>query len=55
MSLQTNGICEQLHKAMLNEFYQVTFRKKLYDSLEVLQKVLDEWINYFNNDRTHQH
>ncbi|MCO7199835.1 IS3 family transposase, partial [Pseudoalteromonas sp. OANN1] len=36
------------------EFYQVTFRKKLYSSLEELQKDLDEWINYYNNDRTHQ-
>jgi transposase InsO family protein len=27
---QTNGICERLHKTMLNEFYRVTLRKKLY-------------------------
>ena len=54
MSPQTNGICERFHKTILNEFYQVTFRKKLYDSLEVLQKDLDEWINYYNNNRTHQ-
>ncbi|HCZ9584960.1 TPA: transposase, partial [Vibrio cholerae] len=30
MSPQTNGICERFHKTILNEFYQVTFRKKLY-------------------------
>ncbi len=29
MSPQTNGICERFHKTILNEFYQVTFRKKL--------------------------
>lgn len=51
---QTNGICERFHKTILNEFYQVTFRKKLYDSLEMLQKDLDEWLNYYNNERTHQ-
>lgn len=51
---QTNGICERFHKTILNEFYQVTFRKKLYDSLEVLQKDLDEWLDYYNNERTHQ-
>jgi len=34
MSPQTNGICERFHKTILNEFYQVTFRKKLYSSLE---------------------
>ncbi len=26
---QTNGICERFHKTILQEFYQVTFRKKL--------------------------
>jgi transposase InsO family protein len=54
MHPQTNGICERFHKTILNEFYQITFRKKLYDSLEDLQKDLDEWINYYNNGRTHQ-
>ena len=51
---QTNGICERFHKTILNEFYQVTFRKKLYDSLEMLQKDLDEWLDNYNNERTHQ-
>ena len=54
MSPQTNGICERFHKTILNEFYQVTFRKKLYASLEELQKDLDEWLEYYNNERTHQ-
>lgn len=54
MSPQTNGICERFHKTILNEFYQVTFRKTLYDSLDALQKDLDEWMRYYNNDRTHQ-
>jgi len=54
MSPQTNGICERFHKTILNEFYQITFRKKLYDSMEELQKDLDEWMDYYNNDRTHQ-
>ena len=54
MSPQTNGICERFHKTILQEFYQVTFRKKLYSSLEELQKDLDEWMVYYNNDRTHQ-
>ena len=42
------------HKAILNEFYQVAFRKKLYETIEDLQKYLDDWIKYYNNDRTHQ-
>ncbi|PWC09206.1 IS481 family transposase [Brenneria corticis] len=54
MSPQTNGICERFHKTILQEFYQVTFRKKLYDDLETLQEDLDEWLEYYNNVRTHQ-
>lgn len=54
MSPQTNGICERFHKTILNEFYQITFRKKLYSSMDELQKDLDAWINYYNNERTHQ-
>ena len=54
MSPQTNGICERFHRTILNEFYQITFRKKLYSTMEELQKDLDEWINSYNNDRTHQ-
>ena len=30
---QTNGICERFHKTILNEFYQVAFRRRLYQSL----------------------
>lgn len=53
-SPQTNGICERFHKTLLQEFYQVTFRKKLYGSLEVLQQDLDEWMHYYNTERCHQ-
>ena len=51
---QTNGICERFHKTILQEFYQVAFRKKLYRSLEELQQDLDAWIENYNNERTHQ-
>lgn len=54
MSPQTNGICERFHRTILNEFYQITFRKKLYSTIEDLQKDLDVWMEYYNNDRTHQ-
>lgn len=53
-SPQTNGICERFHKTVLQEFYQVTFRKKLYEDLESLQADLDEWLEYYNRERTHQ-
>ncbi|MGG2143599.1 IS481 family transposase [Symbiopectobacterium sp. RP] len=54
MSPQTNGICERFHKTILQDFYQVTFRKKLYGDLESLQVDLDNWLWHYNNERTHQ-
>ncbi len=51
---KTNGICERFHKTILQEFYQVTFRRKIYSSIEQLQNDLDDWLDYYNNDRTHQ-
>jgi transposase InsO family protein len=51
---QTNGICERFHKTILQEFYQVAFRRKIYRSIEELQADLDNWLAYYNNDRTHQ-
>lgn len=53
-SPQTNGICERFHKTILQEFYQVTFRKKLYADLVSLQADLDDWLTYYNTERTHQ-
>jgi len=51
---QTNGICERFHKTVLQEFYQIAFRKKLYRSLEELQQDLDAWIERYNTERTHE-
>jgi transposase InsO family protein len=53
-SPQTNGICERFHKTILQEFYQVALRRKLYLSVQELQADLDEWISYYNTQRTHQ-
>jgi len=50
---QSNGICERLHRTMQEEFYAITFRKKLYDNLELLQQDLDEWMQYYNTERPH--
>jgi len=51
---QTNGICERFHKTILTEFYQVSFRKKLYTELADLQTDLNEWLSFYNHERTHQ-
>ena len=53
-SPQTNGICERFQKTILEEFYHVAFRKKLYSTLEELQTDLDTWLVWYNGERTHQ-
>jgi len=53
-SPQTNGICERVHQTILNEFYRVTFRKKVYSDMETLQMDLNEYMNDYNYKRTHQ-
>ena len=47
-SPQTNGICERFHKTVLNEFYRIAFRKKVYRSIDELQSDLDVWICEYN-------
>ena len=50
-SPQTNGICERFHKTVLNQFYHVAFRKKVYRSIDELQADLDSWIAEYNEAR----
>jgi len=53
-SPQTKGICERFHKTILDEFYRIAFRKKIYRTLDELQVDLDAWLKYYNEQRTHQ-
>jgi len=52
-SPQTNGICERFHRTIQEEFYAVAFRKKIYRSIEEIQIDLNNWMWYYNNERTH--
>jgi len=39
---------------MLDEFYRVAFREKLYATIDDLQADLDVWMREFNGARPHQ-
>ena len=52
-SPQTNGICERFHRTMQEEFFWVAFRKKMYKSIQELQDDLDQWLKFYNDQRTH--
>src|SRR5262249_51262260 len=52
-SPQTNGICERFHRTVLDEFYRVAFRKKIYRTIDELQADLDAWIVDYNSASQH--
>ena len=39
-----SGICKRFHRTVLDEFYRVAFRKKIYRTIDELQTDLDVWI-----------
>ena len=49
-----NGIVERFHKTMLDEFYRIAFRRRVYDSITALQADLDSWMAEYNQERSHQ-
>jgi transposase InsO family protein len=53
-SPETNGFCERFHRTIKEEFFSIAFRKKLYESLDQLQVDLDEYMNFYNRERSHQ-
>ncbi len=53
-SPRTNGTTEKLNQTILNEFYNVAFRKKIYRTLDEIQFDLDEYMDDYNTNRTNQ-
>jgi Integrase core domain len=53
VSADSNGMCERFHRTMLDEFYRIAFRKKIYRTLDELQIDVDAWIYTYNHDRPH--
>src|SRR5271168_2183975 len=48
-----NGIVERFHKTVLDEFYRIAFRNKIYGSIAELQGDLDRWVqSYTRKGRT---
>ncbi len=48
-----NGYCERFQRTILEEFYKVIFRKQLFNSLEELNRKLQEYLVYYNFERLH--
>ena len=41
-------------QTVLDEFYRIAFRKKIYGSIAELQVDLDDWVRRYNIERAHQ-
>src|SRR6516162_6880248 len=48
------GICERFHRTLLDDFYRVAFRKKIYHTIDELQADLDTWLVDYNCRRPNQ-
>ncbi len=51
---QTNGFVERFHRTILDEFFRVELRKRPFETLDDLEQALQEWICYYNVERSHQ-
>jgi len=51
---QTNGFVERFQRTVLDEFFRLAFRTKLYETVEALQADLDAWLRHDNYERPHQ-
>jgi hypothetical protein len=54
LTAEANGIVERFHRTVLNEFYRVAFRRKIYAGIDQLQIDLDNWLREYNELRPHQ-
>ena len=51
---QSNGFVERFNGTVQAEFFDLTFRTKLYTAIEQLQVDLDQWLVHYNTERPHQ-
>lgn len=51
---QTNGCTERFNQTLLDEFYKVAFRKKVYRTIDEIQTDLDEFLREYNEERSNQ-
>ena len=51
---QTNGFVERLHRTIIDEHFRVVGRKTWYESIDPMQKDLDDYLVQYNEKRPHQ-
>ena len=53
-SRQATEFVMRFHKTVLDDFYRIAFRKRIYATIEQLQGDLDAWMSEYNQARPHQ-
>lgn len=51
---QSNGFVERMHKTLLDEHFRIKGREKFYESVLEMQKDLEIYLKYYNEERAHQ-
>ena len=51
---KSNGIIERFHRTVLDEHVRVEGRKTWFETIDEMQKVLDDWLVTYNTKRPHQ-
>jgi transposase InsO family protein len=51
---QSNGIVERLHRTLLDEHFRVEGRRTWFETIEEMQRVLDDYLAVYNRTRPHQ-
>lgn len=50
---QTNGFVERFHRTILEEFFRVRLRERIYEELDSLEMDLQTWLVHYNTERPH--
>jgi transposase InsO family protein len=50
----TNGFVERLQKTILHEHWRIAFRRQYFTSRRSLQRSLDRFLQFYNDERTHR-
>jgi transposase InsO family protein len=51
---QSNGIIERFHRTLLDEHFRVEGRRTWFETIDEMQKVLDDYLATYNTKRPHQ-
>ena len=51
---QSNGIIERFHRTLLDEHFRVEGRRTWFETIDEMQKVLDDYLVTYNTKRPHQ-